>query len=119
VVGLGGNCDFTERWHFKLTGFWSRSDGEADLFSPPGGTPNTAVGFDDYEDIELYTAEANLDFDLNERFGIGFGYRYEDYVTESFVNRGLDYYLPSALLLNADNGNYQGDVFSFRLRFTY
>ncbi len=119
VAGLGVEVTLATRWRLDLSGSWSKSDGEADIFSPPGGTPNVAVGFDDYEDIELFAAVVDLDYKINERFGVGLGWRYEDYVTGSFINRGLANYLPGALLLNADNGNYQGDVFTLRLHLQY
>ncbi|MGE0640665.1 MAG: MtrB/PioB family outer membrane beta-barrel protein [Thermoanaerobaculia bacterium] len=119
VVGVGLTLEPAESWKIDLSGRWSRSDGEADIYSPPGGTPNLGFGFDDYEDIELFAAIVNVDYRINDRFGVGLGWRYEDYVTESFINRGLDYYLPGSLLLNADNGDYQGDVLTLRFHVRY
>ena len=114
VVGLGLNLELAERWQLDVSGRWSRSDGAADIFSPPGGTPNLGVGFDDYEDIELLASVVDLGFEINDRMAVGFGWRYEDYVAESFITRGLTYYLPGTLLLNAENGDYQGDVLTVR-----
>ena len=53
TAGLGFKAAMGERWDFDASGTWNKSDGLADFFSPPGGTPNLAVGFDDYEDIEI------------------------------------------------------------------
>lgn len=119
VVGVGLTFEPAERWKVDLSGRWSKSDGKADIYSPPGGTPDLAVGFGDYEDIELFASVLNVDFAINDRFGVGLGWRYEDYTTESFLNRGLDYYLPGSLLLNADNGDFQGDVLTLRFHFSY
>jgi MtrB/PioB family decaheme-associated outer membrane protein len=119
VAGLGVNFEFAERFTLDVSGRYSKSDGAADIYSPPGGTPNLAVGFDDYEDIELFEAVVDLGFDITDRFGVGFGWRYEDYITESFITRGLDYYLPGAMLLNGENGDYQGDVYTLRFVLHY
>ncbi len=106
-------------WGYDLSGRWAKSDGLADFFSPPGGTPNLAVGFDNYEDIELLTLIGRLDYAVNEQMTVGVAYQYEDFTIDSFILQALDYYLPGALLINANNGDYQADVASlyFKLRF--
>lgn len=114
--GLGWNRKWTERWKSEVEGRWSRSDGEADIFSPPGGTPDVAIGFDNYEDIELLALKGKLDFTLNPRVGIGFWYLYEDYTIDSFIRQGVRNYLPGALLLNADDGDYTASLFAGYVR---
>ena len=88
-------------------------NGKADIFSPPGGTPNTAFGFDNYEDIELFSISGKLDFTLNPHVGFGVWYLYEDYTIDSFIRQGLQNYLPGTLLLNANNGDWSAGVSGF------
>lgn len=116
--GLGWRAK-AGRWSYDLSGTWTKSDGLADLFSPPGGSPDLAVGFDNYEDIELLSLVGKLDYEINAQMTVGVAYRYEDFTIDSFILQALDYYLPGALLLNGNNGDYQADIASvyFKLRF--
>jgi hypothetical protein len=121
TAGLGFNGSPNDRFKWDVSGNWSRSDGDADFASPPGGTPgqNSArepVDFDNYEDVELLALALQLDYVVNRRFDVGLLYRYEDYTFDSFNFQGLKVYLPSTLLLLANDGDYQADVFGLRFR---
>ena len=122
TAGLGFNGSPNDSWRWDLSGNWSRSDGESDFASPPGGTGTSGasrepVDFDNYEDIELLALALQIDYMINRRLGVGLLYRYEDYTIDSFNLEGLRPYLPSTLLLVANDGDYQADVFgiSFKL----
>lgn len=117
TVGVGVNGSLSDRWQWDIGGDWSRSDGDADFFSPPGGTPDVAVDFDNYEDIELTAVVLRLDYVINSRAEVGVLYRFEDYTIDSFNLEGLLPYLPSTLLLVANDGDYQADVFGIHLSF--
>lgn len=116
LYGLGLTAKLGERWTADLQGRYSISDGEADLFSPPGGTPDRAVGFDNYEDIELAAFLAEVDYQWTPQTTVGFSYRFEDYTIDSFILQGLTNYLPGALLLNAHNGDYRAHIYGLRLK---
>ena len=111
TAGLGFNTKFAKDFALDLQWNWSKSDGKADLFSPPGGAPDKAVGFNNYEDIELKALLAKLDYRINPHAAVGVSYRYEDYTINSFILQGLSNYLPGALLLNANNGDYKAHVY--------
>jgi MtrB/PioB family decaheme-associated outer membrane protein len=117
--GLGLNAKLSTRWSTDLSANWTRSDGEADLFSPPGGTPNVAVGFDNYEDIELLSLLGRVDYRINPSAAAGLFYRWEDYTLDSFILQGLQYYLPGALLLNPNLGDYRGRVLGIDLNLRF
>jgi hypothetical protein len=113
-----------------LTGRWSRSDGDADFFARPGGAPlappasglparQEPQDFDNYEDVELLAVNLKLDFEITESVGAVFAYLYEDYTIDSFILQGLRNYLPGALLINADNGDYTANAFAVDLRFSF
>jgi len=108
-----------ERWDFDASGTWNKSDGLADFFSPPGGAPNLAVGFDDYEDIEILTARVTVDYAITANLSAGLDYRYEDYTLDSFIVRGLENYMPASLLLNANYGDYTANVVGLRFKMTF
>ncbi len=113
--GLGLNGKLATRWGYDLSANWTKSDGEADLFSPPGGTPNLAVGFDNYEDIELFSLLGRVDYRITKSAAAGLFYRWEDYTLDSFIVQGLQNYLPGALLLNPNFGDYRGKVLGLDL----
>jgi MtrB/PioB family decaheme-associated outer membrane protein len=121
TAGLGFNGSPNDRFKWDVSGNWSRSDGDADFASPPGGTPGQAsarepVDFDNYEDVELLALILQLDYVVNRRFDVGFRYHYEDYTIDSFNLQGLRVYLPSTLLLVPNDGDYQADVFGLHFR---
>ena len=116
--GLGLTSRFNDRWSAELESRWSESDGFADFFSPPGGTPNLAVDFDNYEDIELLTLLGRIDYRINPNARAGVFYRWEDYTIDSFIFQGLRNYLPGALLLNPNFGSYTGSILGFELSLT-
>lgn len=123
--GLGLTSAFTERWKGQAEGRWSRSDGFADFTAFPGGAPLAgrpvlaAQDFDNYEDIELLALLGRLDYRLGDYATAGFIYRYEDYTIDSFILQDLRNYLPGALLLNPNLGDYQANVFGLELRLAF
>ncbi|HEV2845848.1 MAG TPA: MtrB/PioB family outer membrane beta-barrel protein, partial [Thermoanaerobaculia bacterium] len=124
--GAGVTAHPRKRWTVDVSGNWSRSDDFADFFAFAGGLPlagtpvrTEATDFDNYEDIELLSLLSRLGFRLNERTEIGLSYRYEDYTIDSFILQGLRNYLPGALLLNADNGDYQASIVGLELRLAF
>lgn len=118
VWGLGYNGK-AGSWEWDSSARWSRSDGEADFDSPPGGTPNLAVDFDNYEDIELFALELGVDYAITEAASIGLSWLYEDYTLDSFILQGLTNVLPGAILLNANNGDYNANVVGARLKLAW
>ena len=117
--GLGLQKDLGRRCRLDLTARWSRSDGEADLFTPPGGSPSSAVDIDNYEDIELFSLISRFDFEIAEHISAGFTYRYEDFLLDRFILQGLQAYLPAALLLSANEGDYEANIFGVDLRLSF
>jgi hypothetical protein len=119
TLGLGFTTAFAERWTADVSVRRSDSNGDADFTAFPGGAPlaspprTAAQDFSNYEDTELTAALAKLGFKINDRFSLGLGYLWEDYTVDSFILQDLQNYLPGALLLNADNGDYTGHVVYF------
>jgi hypothetical protein len=121
TAGLGFTGSPNDRWHWNVDVNWSHSDGDADFESPPGGSGTSGssrapVDIGNYEDIKLFESELTIDYSINPRMSVGVLYRYEDYTFDSFNFQGLMPYLPSTLLLVANDGDYQADVYGLRFR---
>ena len=124
--GAGLNTKINERWTADVSGNWSRSDGFADFFAFAGGLPlsgtparTSPTDIPNYEDIELLALLGRLDFKLNALATVGFWYRYEDYTIDSFILQGLRNYLPGAILLNGNNGDYTANLFAVELKLAF
>jgi MtrB/PioB family decaheme-associated outer membrane protein len=120
--GLG----FTSKlaaWTTDISAQYSRSDGEADFTAFEGGLPLTPprplLDIPNYEDIKLLAILARLDYRITPNATAGVGYRWEDYTIDSFILQGLQSYLPGAILLNADSGDYQGSTYLLELKLAF
>ncbi|HYN23373.1 MAG TPA: MtrB/PioB family outer membrane beta-barrel protein, partial [Thermoanaerobaculia bacterium] len=120
--GLG----FTSKvaaWTTDISAQYSKSDGDADFTAfggQAGPTPTRPVlDIANYEDIELLAILARLDYQITPNAKAGVGYRWEDYTIDSFIIQGLQNYLPAALLLNPDYGDYQGSAFVLDLSLSF
>lgn len=58
-------------------------------------------------------------YELSEHSTVGIFYLYEDYTIDSFIQQGLKPYLASTLLLVANDGDYQANVFGVNMRFRF
>jgi MtrB/PioB family decaheme-associated outer membrane protein len=119
TVGLGLTAKLARRWTADVSLNWSRSDGKADLFSPPGGTPDVAVGFNNYDNVKLFSLLGRIDYRINPSMRTGLFGRWEDYKIDSFVLQGLQSYLPGALLLNSNYGDYRGSLVGLDVTLTF
>jgi MtrB/PioB family decaheme-associated outer membrane protein len=127
--GVGLNQKIGEKLTLDLSGSRSNSDGDADFTAFPGGLPlgttrPAATDFGNYEDVELTALRLKLDYTLSERAAVGLFYVYEDYTIDSFLLQGLlqganRFYLPGALLLDANNGDYQADLYGVKLKVSF
>jgi hypothetical protein len=117
--GAGLTSQLAERWTLDLSASYSKADGRADLFSPPGGTPDLAVGFNNYDDVKLFSILGRLDYKINKSARTGLFGRWEDYKIDSFVLQGLSNYLPGALLLDSNYGDYRGSIVGLDMTLTF
>jgi MtrB/PioB family decaheme-associated outer membrane protein len=114
--GLGLHCEDCGRWEAELTARRSETEGFLDLFSPPGGTPNVAFDIPNYDDVELTSVNARVEYRLSPRAAAGVSWLWEDYSIDSFQTRGLVPYLPASPLLDLVNGGYEANVFGLHLK---
>lgn len=116
-----------DRSLFDISARWAKSEGYADFTAYPGGQTLTgrpagttnATDIPNYEDIETLYLQARYEFSLMKHVGLGFIYRYEDYTIDSFIIANLDDYLPAALLLAGERGDYTANIGGIYLKFTH
>lgn len=117
--GLGFESRFAERWTGSVLGTWSNSNGDSDFFSPPGGSPNLAEDFSEYDDNEWLVVSGRLGLIINEHASAGLTLAREEYTTNRFQRDGLAPYFPGSLILNPVDGDYDANILAFDLRLTF
>jgi MtrB/PioB family decaheme-associated outer membrane protein len=117
--GAGLTSQFAKRWTLDLSANYSKSDGKVGLFSPPGGAPDLAVGFTNYDNVKLFSILGRVDYKINQYAKAGVFGRWEDYKIDSFILQGLSNYLPGALLLDPNYGDYRGSLIGVDMTFTF
>lgn len=130
TFGLGWTASPGEKWTVDLTGTYAKSDGDIDFTATPGGLPLASPGaglpartaaqdIGNYEDFELFSAKLKVDYALTTHTTVGIWYLFEDYTADSFITQGLTNYLPGAILLAANNGNYQANLFALTMKVAF
>lgn len=104
-------------WTWEVSLNWSRADGDARFFTPPGGTPATTVDFDNYSDVELLALRAGLDYAISPRASAGLFYRFEDYTFDRFSITGLEHLMAGGVFMVPDAGDYTAHIVGLQLRF--
>jgi MtrB/PioB family decaheme-associated outer membrane protein len=122
VDSLGFGADFVlvpDVWNLNVFGRYQQVDGQNDLFSPPGGAPDTARSVELFDDTEQFTAFAKLSYQLARSWLLSFGGFFEDYDIRDAQTEGLLNYMPGSLFLAANNEGYKAFVGFVNLRYTF
>jgi MtrB/PioB family decaheme-associated outer membrane protein len=119
TIGLGFESRFARTWTGRVQGQWSNSDGDTDFFSPPGGNPNRAEGFPEYDDNEWLVLSGRLGKEITPNVAAGVTYVREEYTTNRFQRDGLSPYLPGSLILNPEDGDYTADIVAVDMRIAF
>ena len=110
TVGLGYETSLlgpNSNWHTTLT--YSHANGDANLDSPPGGTPNVAVSIANVDETEWITFRTGIDFRLLPRTKLGMLYWFEHYTIDDFAENSIraNAIIPAGtILLNASKPDY-------------
>lgn len=110
-IGLGGTVRLVpDKVDLHLLGRFQRVNGFADLFSPPGGTPDIAVPIPNVDDTKLWTTSAELTYRLNKSVDVSLGGWIERYTLNDAQSTGLANFVPGSFFLAANDGDYRGNV---------
>lgn len=111
TVGLGGTVGLLpDKLDLRLLGRYQNVNGVADLFSPPGGSPDIAVPIANVDDTKLWTTSAELNYKLTDRVDLAVGGWIEKYTINDAQSTGLVNYLPGSFFLATNDGDYRGNV---------
>jgi len=87
TVGIGFNAPISkDKLSLNCYYSYSKAKGEANLFSPPGGTPDIAKQFEKgLDNTTLNSVKAKFTWKLNSNFSTAVAYWYEQYDLEDIV----------------------------------
>ncbi len=106
--------------NFNLSGSYSKAAGSSFFFSPPGGSPNTAVNYDaPLDSTTWWTVQSSFKWKMMKNLSVVLGYWYEQYNLQDIVRNdvAVDYASAGAIFLGALEPNYKYHVGS--LKFVY
>ncbi|MBI2836928.1 MAG: MtrB/PioB family decaheme-associated outer membrane protein [Acidobacteria bacterium] len=97
TVGFNFNTDLKKDrvgWNIDLS--YAQADGDGDLFSPPGGTPDIARSLPNVDETKLISAKTGLNFKLFKGAKMGVGYWFQKYEIDDYIENELraDYVTP-------------------------
>ncbi len=93
-----------EKLEFRGSCRYQSVDGNNDLSSPPGGTPDVAFPIASYDDTKIWTVSGELEYHLAKFWSLALGGWIEDYETEDSSTTGLSNYVPGSFFLAANDG---------------
>jgi MtrB/PioB family decaheme-associated outer membrane protein len=125
--GAGGTAVLLPgKLDLKVMGTYQKVDGNADLFSPPGGAPansRAATGgvrdIAAWDDTRLLTVLAELGWTVGGRWRLAGGGWLEDYEVEDLNTGGLVNYVPASFFLAPVDSDYRGYVIYARASYTW
>ena len=94
----------------RVFGRYQKVDGQNDLFSPPGGTPDIAFPIGNFDDTKTWTASAEVEYRLARLWSLAIGGWLEEYRVNDSATTGLSNYVPGSFFLAANDGNYKARV---------
>ncbi len=110
-LGVGGAYALTDRADLKIFSRYQKVDGNNDLDSPPGGTPDFAVDIASFDDTKLWTSSAELEYRLTDVWRLSVGGWIEEYETRDAQTTGIRNYMPGGFFLAPNDADYRGNVF--------
>jgi MtrB/PioB family decaheme-associated outer membrane protein len=109
-----------DKLNFDLSASYSKAAGSSFLFSPAGGSPNTALNFTDpLDSTAWWTIQSSFKWKMMKDLFVVLGYWYEQYDLKDIVRNeiAVDYAAAGAIFLGALEPGYKYHVGS--LKFIY
>ena len=103
----------------SVTGSWQKVDGNNDLDSPPGGSPDVATDIPLFDDTKLLTLNAELVWKIQRGWRLALGGWFEDYEIQDANSSGLANYVPSSFFLAAIDSDYRAHVLYLRASYSW
>jgi MtrB/PioB family decaheme-associated outer membrane protein len=112
--GLGASYAINERADLKFFSRYQKVDGNNDLDSPPGGTPDIAFDIASFDDTRLWNFSAELEYRLTDVWRLSVGGWIEDYQARDAQTTGIGNYMPGGFFLAPNDSDYRGNVLYVR-----
>ena len=119
---FGGGVTFgviPERIDLHVSSRYQKVDGFADLFSPPGGTPDVAFSIPQVDDTRIVSVSAELDYRVMETWEFAVGGWLERYRIDDAQTSNSQPYMPGGFFLAENNGDYNGNVVYVRATYRF
>ncbi|HEV7239231.1 MAG TPA: MtrB/PioB family outer membrane beta-barrel protein [Thermoanaerobaculia bacterium] len=113
-LGIGGTYAITDRADLKLFSRYQKVDGNNDLGSPPGGTPDVAFDIVNFDDTTLWTSSAELEYRLTDVWRLSLGGWIEDYQARDAQTTGIGNYMPGGFFLAPNDADYDSNALYVR-----
>jgi hypothetical protein len=117
--GAGATVTARENVEVALRASYHRADGNNDLESPPGGSPDGAVDIPEFDDTRLWMFSAELRYRLTSRWQLAAGGWVEDYQIRDAATTGVPNYAPGGFFLAPVDSDYRGSVLYVRAAYTW
>jgi len=109
--GGGGTVALVpDKLDFRAFCRYQKLDGNNDLFSPPGGTPDVAFDIPIFDDTKILTLSAEFGYRLASAWSLALGGWFEDYEIRDSASTGLQNYVPGSFFLAANDSDYEARV---------
>jgi len=99
-----------EKLDFRAFTRYQDVNGNNDLASPPGGTPNIAFPISAFDDTKIWTLSGEFEYHVAKFWSFALGGWYEDYEVSDSATTNLLNYVPGSFFLAANDGDYQAKV---------
>jgi hypothetical protein len=117
--GAGATLTPHASLELSLRATFHRADGDNDLDSPPGGTPDVAVDVPVFDDTRLWVLAAETRYRLSARWQVAAGAWLEDYEFRDAATENVPPYAPGGFFLAPVDGSYRGTVLYVRAAYTW
>jgi MtrB/PioB family decaheme-associated outer membrane protein len=109
--GLGANAALIpDKLEFRAFARYQKVDGNNDIASPPGGSPDIGVPIPNFDNTKIWTVSAEISYRLAASWNLALGGWLEDYKVDDSATTGLANYTPGSFFLAANDGNYKARV---------
>ena len=115
-LGAGFAADLDPgRTTLRLEGSFQRSDGLADFFSAPGGTPDLAEDIPAFDDVRWLTVSAEVEHRVHAGWSVAAGAFWDGQAVSDSIDEGRPDYVPGAFVLAPRSLDYGAIVVHARV----
>lgn len=108
-----------DKLNLRLDGSYQKVDGNNDLESPPGGTPDVATDIPLFDDTKRTVFLAELSYNVTSNWKLALGGWYEQYELQDSNTSALPNYTPGSFFLSPSDADYKAHVVYARAQYIW